>query len=156
MTHGMDIIQQSTNFLHPVQGVVIAMDQPLFALAKSIQWTRLNNYGEDKLFIMFGLLHIEQYFLKDIGKCLDGSGWTQMLTSAGVTHHGTAESFIKVANIAKTRLANHITRLICCEKKSENVFSGIGLDQAHEQNNAILKGDGGAVGLFTDPAALRR
>ncbi|KAJ8894184.1 hypothetical protein PR048_006794 [Dryococelus australis] len=40
-------------------------------------------------------------------------------------------------------------------QKSGNVFSGIGLDQAHEQNNAVIKGDGGAVGLLTDPAALR-
>ncbi|KAJ8895870.1 hypothetical protein PR048_001210 [Dryococelus australis] len=41
-------------------------------------------------------------------------------------------------------------------QKSRNVSSDIGLDQAHEQNNAIIKGDGGAVGLLTDPAALRR
>jgi hypothetical protein len=30
------------------------------------------------------------------------------------------------------------------------------LDQVHEQNNAIVKGVGGAVGLLTDAAALRR
>ena len=31
-------------------------------------------------------------------------------------------------------------------KKSERVFSAIAIDQAHEQNNASVKGDGGAVG----------
>ena len=30
------------------------------------------------------------------------------------------------------------------------------IDQAHEQNNAYVKGDGGAVGLMDDTAALRR
>ena len=30
------------------------------------------------------------------------------------------------------------------------------IDQAHEQNNASVKGDGGAVGLTENPAALRR
>ena len=30
------------------------------------------------------------------------------------------------------------------------------IDQAHEQNNAIVKGDGGAIGLTEDPSALRR
>ena len=30
------------------------------------------------------------------------------------------------------------------------------MDQAHEQNNAIIKGDGGAVGLTEDPGALWR
>ena len=36
------------------------------------------------------------------------------------------------------------------------MFSGIATDQAHEQNNASVKGDGGAVGLTENPAALRR
>ena len=29
-------------------------------------------------------------------------------------------------------------------------------DRAHEQNNAAVKGDGGAVGLTENPAALHR
>ena len=41
-------------------------------------------------------------------------------------------------------------------KKSKHVFSAIAIDQAHEQNNASVKGDGGAVGLTENPAALRR
>ena len=36
------------------------------------------------------------------------------------------------------------------------MFSGIAIDQAHEQNNASVKGDGGGVGLTENPAALRR
>ena len=36
------------------------------------------------------------------------------------------------------------------------MFSGIAVDQAHEQNNASVKGGGGAVGLTENPAALRR
>ncbi|KAK0062566.1 hypothetical protein Bpfe_008237 [Biomphalaria pfeifferi] len=35
-------------------------------------------------------------------------------------------------------------------------FSKMALDQAHEQNNAIIKGEGGAVGLTENPSALRR
>ena len=41
-------------------------------------------------------------------------------------------------------------------KKSRCAFSAIAVDQAHEQNNASVKGDGGAVGLTENPAALRR
>ena len=41
-------------------------------------------------------------------------------------------------------------------KKTTHVFSGVAIDQAHEQNNASVKGDGGAVGLTENPAALRR
>ena len=35
------------------------------------------------------------------------------------------------------------------------MFSGIAIDLAHEQNNASVKDDGGAVGLTENPAALR-
>ena len=34
--------------------------------------------------------------------------------------------------------------------------STIAIDQAHEQNNAMVKGEGGAVGLTENPSALRR
>ena len=40
--------------------------------------------------------------------------------------------------------------------KSKREFSALAIDQAHEQNNAVIKGDGGAVGLTEDPGALRR
>ena len=40
--------------------------------------------------------------------------------------------------------------------KTEKKFSAIAIDQAHEQNNKIIKGDGGAIGLTEDPSALRR
>ena len=41
-------------------------------------------------------------------------------------------------------------------KKTTHAFSAMAIDQAHEQNNAFVKGDGGAVGLTENPAALRR
>ena len=41
-------------------------------------------------------------------------------------------------------------------QKTSRLFSAIALDQAHEQVNACIKGDGGAVGLTDDPNALRR
>ena len=41
-------------------------------------------------------------------------------------------------------------------RETVSKFSNIAIDQAHEQNNALVKGDGGAIGLTEDPAALRR
>lgn len=40
--------------------------------------------------------------------------------------------------------------------KSRREFSALAIDQAHEHNNAVIKGDGGAIGLTEDPSALRR
>jgi len=50
----------------------------------------------------------------------------------------------------------HFKRGCFVVRKTIHKYSAISLDQAHEQNNAVVKGTGGAVGLLTDPAALRR
>lgn len=41
-------------------------------------------------------------------------------------------------------------------KKSSRAFSAIAIDQAHEQNNTTVKGDGGAVGVSENSKALLR
>ena len=41
-------------------------------------------------------------------------------------------------------------------QKTNRMFSAIPLDQAHEQNDAYVKGDGGAIGLTDNATALRR
>ena len=41
-------------------------------------------------------------------------------------------------------------------QKTKRMFSSIPLDQAHVQNNAYVNGDGGAIGLTDNAAALRR
>ncbi len=41
-------------------------------------------------------------------------------------------------------------------QKTNHSFSKIAIDQAHEQNNAVIKDDGGAVGLTESPAAFQR
>jgi hypothetical protein len=41
-------------------------------------------------------------------------------------------------------------------RKTQRVFSAISIDQAHEQNNKRVKGDGGAVGLTESPSQLLR
>ena len=43
------------------------MDQPLYAVAKQVQWNWKDRYGENKFVIVFGGLHIELAFLKVIG-----------------------------------------------------------------------------------------
>ena len=40
--------------------------------------------------------------------------------------------------------------------KTNRHFSALALDQAHEQTNATIKADGGAIGLTDDPSALCR
>ena len=39
--------------------------------------------------------------------------------------------------------------------KSSRDYSAMAIDQAHEQANAVIKGDGGAVRVIENPSALR-
>ena len=269
--HSMNVVMSAVTHLNPGQTPVITFDQPLFALAKQIQWKWPNQYGDDKLVVMFGGLHIEMAALKTLGNWLDGSGWVQALVQAEIATAGTADSFLRAAHVTRTRRAHQITAATLyilqrraydnycrmnddsnelmnyeswCNVRKENcpqfhywatvlslelttlvfvrslreanfnmyvdalteltpwffaldhtnysrwipvhlrdmaelpskhpevykefsagnftaqktkrVFSAIPMDQNHEQNNAHIKDDGGAVGLTSDPNALRR
>ena len=47
--HAMNVIRSAVKYVNPVQVPVIAFDQPLFALAKQLQWELPNTHGEDHL-----------------------------------------------------------------------------------------------------------
>ena len=107
--HAIDVIRKAVEFLNPGQTTVVAFDQPLFAIAKQIQWQWPDVYGEKRLIVMFGGLHIEMAALKALGKWLEDSGWTSSLVMADVASSGTADSFLKASHVSKTRRAHQIT-----------------------------------------------
>ena len=259
--HGMEIERQITEYLNPGQIPVTTFDQPLFALAKIVQWCWPDSHGEKKHVVMFGGLHIEMALWSTIGDFLDGSGWTTALSEAGIADTGTADSFLNACHLMRTRHGHQVTLLalsklqfdawqetseeeesfeawrqrmasnsptfkywdIICQfeilmcifiraqrtrnfnlyveslealvpwffaldhinyarwipvhirdmkslpdsikdefkkfwvvHKTKNSFSYIPIDQAHEQNNRLVKGTGGAVGLTENPSALKR
>ena len=84
--HGMDIQRQITAHLNPGQIPVTAFDQPLFALAKYVQWQFPDIYGEQHYVVMFGGLHIEMALWSTIGELLEDSGWTNALCEAAVAN----------------------------------------------------------------------
>ena len=95
--------------MNPKQTPVITFDQPLYALPKRIQWKWPEEYGEDKLVIMFGGLHIEMVVLKMLGDWLKESGWVQALVQADITTPGTADSYLQGVHVARTRRAHQVT-----------------------------------------------
>jgi hypothetical protein len=101
--HGMDVIKQTITFLNPGQVPVLVMDQPLFAIAKLIQWKWPDIYGEKMYVIMFGGLHLEMALWCTMGDLLEGSGWTTVLTEAEVASSGIAQAFLKASHLTRTR-----------------------------------------------------
>ena len=73
--HGMDLASKMTQYLNPGQVPVMCVDQPLFALVKSVQWEFPGVYGESDFVSMLGPFNIEQSFLRVIGNLMEGSGW---------------------------------------------------------------------------------
>ena len=96
--HDMNVLKQIPAYLNPGQIPEMAFDQPLFALAKYVQWSWPQSYGEESFMVMFGGLHIEMALWNTIGDFLDCSGWTTALCEAGVATAGVAGSFLKATH----------------------------------------------------------
>ena len=80
----MNVVKKAVTVVNPAQVPVIACDQPLFKIAKQIQWMWPEEYGEESFVIMLSDLHIKMALLKALGDLLDGSGWMSALVQAEI------------------------------------------------------------------------
>ena len=72
--HGMDVIQDAITLVNPGQIPVIAFDQPLFTIAKTVQWKWPDTHGEGKFVVMLGGLHLEMALLEHTWRS-SGGNW---------------------------------------------------------------------------------
>ena len=100
------MIKSAVEHLNP--GQVHTFDQPLYALAKQIQRTWTDDYGEDKFDIMLRGLHIEMAALTTVGDWLKGSGWVQALVQAEIATTETADSYLRAVYVTRTRRAHQV------------------------------------------------
>ena len=105
--HAMQLTMQGTEFLNPGQTGVIGADQPLYAIAKQLQWTFPESVGGDKLFMMLGALHIEDNIHQMTEKLLRDSGGTTVL--AQVLPSGRAQSALIEHHIKRIRYAHQLS-----------------------------------------------
>ena len=119
--HGINVLRSATEFLNPGQIPVMAFNAPLFALAKFVQWKWPETHGENKFIAMFDGLHIEMAMWRTYGDYLEQSGWTSALVQTGITTTGTADSFLKVSHLTRTRHAHQVTALALA-KLQEDAF----------------------------------
>jgi len=55
---------------------------------------------------MFGGFHIEMAAFKTIGNLLDSNGWSGTLVEANCATPGTADSFLRITHVTRTRRAH--------------------------------------------------
>ena len=109
IVHAMNVVAKAIQHLHPGQIPVITMDQPLFCIAKQIQWAWPDSFGEHKFVVIMGGLHIEMNVMKLLGDFLDGSGWTTILTQSDITTTGRAEAVLKGSHVTRSRYVHQVT-----------------------------------------------
>ena len=90
--HTTEIIEKVHEVLRLTQVPVITADQPVYAIGKKIQWLYPDKYGEDKLLMLLGPLHIEVVFLHTNGDWLECSGWVDIIVKSQVNTPGRAEA----------------------------------------------------------------
>ena len=109
MSHAMQMVTKAIHHVNPTQVPVIAVDQPLFAICKQIQWTCPESHGEDKIVVMMGGLHIEMNLLKLLGDWLSESGWITSLVKAGITTSGRADAMLTGSHVIRTRYVHQVS-----------------------------------------------
>ena len=129
--HTFNVVATATNRVNPGQTPLLTFDQPLYALAKKIQWNWPNNYGEDKFVIIVGGLHIEMASIRMLGHWLDGSGWVELLSKSNVYSAGVAASCIHASHVKKSRYAHAVTAaaLYICLRREYAIFIAKGDQQ---------------------------
>lgn len=101
--HALDVIANAVTYLNESQPVVAALDQPLYAIAKKIQWQWPEQYGVHKFVFMLGGLHTEMAYLSALGDWLDESGWVNCLSESDIATTGVAESLLGGGKVSKSR-----------------------------------------------------
>ena len=109
--HTMKVTKRAVDSLNKNQIPVIIADQPVYALGKQLQWLFPHHYGEDKFVIMMGGLHIEMATLSMIGDWLEGSGWSDLITTAQVFTSGTSDALLSAFHVKKIQVR---PSSICC------------------------------------------
>ena len=138
--HGMDVQREAIQYLNPGQIPVTTFDQPLFALAKLVQWKWPVTHGESVHVVMLGGLHVEMALWNTLGDLLEASGWTTALVEADIASSGTADSFLKVSHLTRTRHAHQVT-LLTLQKLQREAFvqSESNLSKAAWRNDMLKK-----------------
>ena len=99
--HVWRILRKAVLHLNSGQPIVTTLDQPLFAIAKRLQWF-LPEFGTTNHIFVLGSLHVEMAMLSTLGDWFQGSGWLELLSVAKVTGTGN-QAFLNGKEVSKTK-----------------------------------------------------
>ena len=135
--HLLDVLIHATGYLNPGQAAVIGSDQPLYAIAKKLQWYHPDLYGPASLVLMLGALHTEMVVLGYLGDWLQDSSWTIALSNSGVTTFDN-DSLLTGHDVAATKCVHQV---IACTLNNlmKQTFQQAKCDTGREQKNLTFE-----------------
>ena len=133
--HAMNVVKAVVAHLNPGQVPVLVADQPLFLIAKKIQWNYPQIFGEEQFVVFLGGMHIEMTAFRLLGNWLDSSGWTTAIINSGVAAGGTADSLLAVSHFGKTKYAHEVTAaalFVLMDRAYQEYVSSTPVDEVKE------------------------
>ena len=118
--HAMLIVKKSIAFLNPVQTPVLGADQPLYGIAKQLQWQFPEILGEDVYVLMMGFIEDKGQLM--LGKFIRGSGWEWAMTTAEVFTAGRVASTLDEHHLKRTRHAHQISLITLSLLKQKTYY----------------------------------
>ena len=88
LCHSIKVLKCTTGYPNPGTTPVLTVDQPLYALAKKIQWEIGGDLSEDRFVVMLAPFQTEDKALKVVGQWLEESGWLSTLVQSEVATSG--------------------------------------------------------------------
>ena len=107
--HCMNIISKTISVINPNQTPVDTCDQPVYALAKQIQWRYPELFGNSKYFSLFKRLHIEKALLIVHGEFIKASGLDKLLSQSNLSITGMENTVVNVTDIKRCRYGLQIS-----------------------------------------------
>ena len=94
VTHYFKVISKVVKELNRQQPTFIIADQPVYAIAKQVQWLLPDEYKN--VVVLMDPLHIKMAFLNAISDWLKGSGWVTIFERAHMTSVGRIDADTRI------------------------------------------------------------
>ena len=82
------------------------LDQPLFSIAKKLQWL-LEEFGINNFVFVLGSLHVEMAMLSTLGDWFQDSSWLELLSGAKVMGTGN-QALLGGKEVSKTKYCHQV------------------------------------------------
>ena len=108
--HVLRVLEKAVHLLNPGQPIVTTLDQPLYAIAKKLQWL-LPEFGTKNYVFVLGSLHVEMAMLSTLGDWFHDSGWLELLSGAQVAGTGN-QALLSGKEVSKTKYCHQVTAFV--------------------------------------------